>query len=57
MKPLTNKQQKLYQNTKIYVFKEKFEDKQAKNKIFFAKPGTIVIIQGNIEVLQMAHVI
>ena len=46
MKPLTNKQQKLYQNTKIYVFKEKFEDRHAKNNKMLQSQGPLLLYKG-----------
>ena len=56
MNSLTNKQQKSYQNAKLcYICKEKFEDKCPKENI--VKLKTIIIIQGNIEVVLIAYVI
>ena len=54
MKLFTNKQQKPDENAKnCYICKEKFEDKHVKDENI-VKLGTIVIIQGNIEVLHIA---
>ena len=56
MNSLTNKQQKSYQNAKLcYICKEKFEDKCLKENI--VKLKTIIIIQGNTEVVHIAYVI
>ena len=57
MKSVTNEQQTPYQNAKISICKGKFEDKHAKDKKNIVKLGTIVVIQGNIEVLHIAYVI
>ena len=56
-KLLTNEQQKSYRNAKIsYVCKENLKINMPKVKVI-VKLGTIVIIQGTIEVLQIAFVI
>ena len=41
----------------FYTCKEKFKDEYAKDNIFFSKLATIVIMQVNMEVLQIANVI
>ena len=41
----------------FHTCKEKFKDEYAKDKIFFSKLATIVIMQVNMEVLQIANVI
>ena len=57
MKLLTKEKQEPYENTKIcYICKEKFENKYLKDKNII-KLEIIVIIQGNIKVLLIAHVI
>ena len=55
MKSLTKEQQKSYENAKIcYTSNKKLEDKKIKNIV---RLGTIVIIQGNIEVLHISYII
>ena len=57
MKLLPKEQQESYENVKTcYVFIGKFEDKYAKN-MNIINLETIVIIQGNIEVLQIEYLI
>ena len=57
MKLLTNEQQKSYENIKSwYIYKEKFEDKHAKDENT-VNLETIVIMQGSIEVMHTAYVI
>ena len=47
---------KLITNALIcYICKEKIEDKHDKDKKKVVKPRTIVIIQGNIEVLHITY--
>ena len=56
MKLMATKHQRLYQNAKMcYIFAGKFEDKNSKHESF-VKFGTIVIMQGNIEVLHIAYI-
>ena len=57
MKSVTNEQQTPCQNAKIYICKGKFEDKHAKDRKNIVKLGTIVVMQGNIEVLHIAYVL
>ena len=55
MKLLTNKQQKLYENAKIfYICKEKFEDKYAKDKKY-CKVRDHWYYTGELELLHVAY--
>ena len=57
MKLLTKEQQESYENAKIsYSCKKKFENKYLKAKKY-RNVRDLVIIQRNIEVLRMTHVI
>ena len=57
IKPLTNEQQKSYQNAKIcYVCKKKLKINMLKIKNI-VKLATMLIIQVNIEVLNIAYII
>ena len=58
LKLLTKEQKKSYENAKIcYTCKGRFENKYFKYKKNMVKLETIVIMQGNIEVLRLAYVI
>ena len=57
MKLLTKEQHESYENAKIcYICKEKFKNKYLKDEKI-VKSGIIVIMQENIEVLLVAHII
>ena len=57
MKLLTKEQKELYENTKIrFICNEEFENKYVKHKII-VKLEIISIMQENIEVLRISHII
>ena len=58
MDPLKNKHQKSYQNAKTcYICKKKIEDKHARDRKYRKNFKHIVIMQGDIGVLHIVHLI
>ena len=56
MKSVPKDQQESYKNAKIcYIFKDEFEDKQAKDKKYFKVRDHCHIMQINIELLNICN--